>query len=75
MSTIHIRPATYDDAAAISRVHIDSWLSSYGGIIDQDYLDKRNTPDYRASKVKKWQDILLQGDDMHFVACDDENII
>ncbi len=34
-----IRPADVDDAPAIARVHIETWRSSYGGIIPQEYLD------------------------------------
>ncbi len=34
-----IRPAEIDDAPAIARVHVDTWRSSYGGIIPQAYLD------------------------------------
>ena len=34
-----IRTAEIDDASAIARVHVDTWKSSYGGIIPQAYLD------------------------------------
>ncbi len=34
-----IRPAERDDAAAIAQVHVDTWRSSYGGIIPKAYLD------------------------------------
>jgi N-acetylglutamate synthase-like GNAT family acetyltransferase len=34
-----IRPAEIDDAPAIAQVHVDTWRSSYGGIIPQAYLD------------------------------------
>ncbi len=34
-----IRPAEVDDAPAIARVHVDTWRSSYGGIVPQTYLD------------------------------------
>ena len=35
----NIRVAKASDAAAIARVHIDSWRTTYVGIVPQDYLD------------------------------------
>lgn len=35
----HIRPATPDDAAAISDVHVRTWQAAYRGVLPQDYLD------------------------------------
>ena len=34
-----IRPADVDDAPAIAKVHVDTWRTTYGGIIPQHYLD------------------------------------
>ncbi len=34
-----IRPAEIDDAAAIARVHVDTWQDSYQGLVPQSYLD------------------------------------
>lgn len=34
-----VRAADVDDARAIARVHVDTWRSTYTGIIPQDYLD------------------------------------
>jgi L-amino acid N-acyltransferase YncA len=34
-----IRPATPADAAAIARVHIQSWKTTYPGIVPQPYID------------------------------------
>lgn len=36
-----IRPAQLEDAEGIAKVHVDSWQSTYRGIISQDYLDNR----------------------------------
>jgi hypothetical protein len=33
-----IREARLDDALAIARVHVDTWLSTYRGIVPEDYL-------------------------------------
>lgn len=63
---IHIRQATPDDAVGIARVHVDSWRSSYAGIVPQEILsglsyDERQT---------LWNDILnpLRADTRCFVA-------
>lgn len=34
-----VRLAVPDDALAIARVHVDSWRSTYAGIVPQDFLD------------------------------------
>jgi L-amino acid N-acyltransferase YncA len=34
-----IRKATVDDAAAIARVHVDSWRTTYKGIVQNDFLE------------------------------------
>ena len=35
---LHLRPAVIEDAPAMARVHIDTWRSTYGGIISNDFL-------------------------------------
>ncbi|MCE2527578.1 MAG: GNAT family N-acetyltransferase [Actinomycetia bacterium] len=35
---MHIREAEWSDAAAIARVHIDTWRSTYAGIVPDDHL-------------------------------------
>ncbi len=30
--------ASYDDAPAIARVHVDTWRTTYRGIVPEDYL-------------------------------------
>lgn len=39
LSMLIIRPADVDDAPAIAKVHVDTWRTTYGGMIPQDYLD------------------------------------
>jgi hypothetical protein len=41
-----IREAELYDAAAIAIVHVDSWRSTYRGIIPEDYLFDRLTTKY-----------------------------
>lgn len=38
MSPIIVREATFADARGIARVHVDSWRTSYRGIVPDDYL-------------------------------------
>ncbi len=35
-----IRQARLSDAAQLARVHVDTWRSTYGGLIPDDYLDR-----------------------------------
>jgi hypothetical protein len=35
-----IREAELSDAAAIARVHVDTWRSTYRGVIANDYLER-----------------------------------
>ena len=35
---MHIREARIEDAAAIARVHVDAWRTTYPGIVPADYL-------------------------------------
>ncbi len=34
-----IRQATVDDSGAIARIQVDTWRTTYRGIVPQDYLD------------------------------------
>ncbi len=52
--TIRIRPATPSDAPAIARVHVDSWRTSYDGIVPQEILSGLSYGDRQAL----WDDIL-----------------
>ena len=38
MKPAHLREARLEDAAAIARVHVDSWRSSYRGILPEGFL-------------------------------------
>jgi len=67
---IRVRRALFQDAPGIARVHVDTWRSTYRGIISDDYLDGL---DYGRSQ-KNWEDGIT--DPSHrttfFVAEDDE---
>ena len=38
MMRVHIRVANVPDAAAIAKVHVDSWRTTYTGIVPDEYL-------------------------------------
>ena len=38
--TVHIRPANPDDLTGMARVHVDTWKTTYRGIVPDRYLDE-----------------------------------
>lgn len=65
-----IRMAETRDAAAIAHVHVQSWLTSYAGIVPQEYLASLN----EAERVPLWQDWLTRGISV-FVAETDGQVV
>jgi len=62
-----IRPAVSEDAAAIARVHVDTWRSTYPGIVPDAYLAGLSY----ARSEERWRQHLEQpGDEHNFVALD-----
>jgi L-amino acid N-acyltransferase YncA len=53
---ISVRPATEQDASAISHIHVQTWLTTYAGIVPQDYLSSLN----EAERVPVWRQWLVQ---------------
>lgn len=49
MDPFIVRAATAADVSGIARVHVDSWRSSYKGIIPDDYLASLNYADREAA--------------------------
>lgn len=39
LGTAMVRSARVEDAGAIARVNVDTWRTTYPGIVPQDYLD------------------------------------
>ena len=71
---MRIREATISDAFSISKVHIDTWRSTYKGIVTDEYLNELSY--YK--QEKRW--INIMNDDSKainyiFVAEDEENRI
>ena len=58
-----VREARVGDAAAIARVHVDSWRTTYRGIVPDDYLAQLS---YEA-REQWWQRALTGADRRQFV--------
>ena len=52
--TTTIRQATLEDAAGIARVHVESWRTTYPGIMPQEHLDALSVTD----RERTWTEIL-----------------
>lgn len=48
-----IRRATYDDAMEIAEVHVESWRTTYGGIIDQAFIDGLSVAERAVSWMRR----------------------
>lgn len=69
-----IREAKIEDAAAIAKVHVDSWRTTYQGIIPDQFLAGLS---YERSELM-WQDILSNSQPINFTVVaesDQGNII
>jgi GNAT superfamily N-acetyltransferase len=53
---ISIRAATEHDTVAIAHVHVQSWRTTYGGIVPEEYLATLN----EAERVLVWRDWLTR---------------
>jgi ribosomal protein S18 acetylase RimI-like enzyme len=60
---VSIRAATMEDASAIAHVHVESWRSTYAGIVPDAYLAGLD----ETLRVKLWQE-WLSGDTVVLVA-------
>ena len=61
-----IRPARLRDVDAIARVHVDSWRSTYRGLVPESYLASLDVAD----RARMWADILARRDSIVLVAED-----
>ena len=69
--TILVRPATVDDAAAIARVHVQSWREAYAGRMPADFLASLD----EARFARNWENILADGVTDAFVAERDGEVV
>jgi len=60
--------ASEKDIPAIARIHVEGWKASYGGIVDQNYLDNLNTAEFE----QKWQEWMKSGQTTTFLAMRDD---
>jgi GNAT superfamily N-acetyltransferase len=61
---ITIRPATIEDAPAIAHVHIESWKTTYAGVVPAAYLASLDTE----ARTGMWHEQLANGNPIIFVA-------
>jgi ribosomal protein S18 acetylase RimI-like enzyme len=54
---VSIRAAVLEDAVAIARVHVESWRTTYAGIVPDEYLAGLD----ETLRVKLWQEWLSSG--------------
>ena len=62
---MRIRTALSSDAAQISQIYVDSWKSTYRGLLDDGYLDAMDCETARAG----WEEYLRLPGRFAFVAC------
>jgi|SRR5215831_21290950 len=67
---ISIRAATAGDAVAIARVHVESWRTTYAGIVPDEYLSGLD----EGLRVKLWRE-WLSGDTAVLVAEDTSGVV
>jgi len=67
-----VRPARLADAAAIARVHVDSWRTSYRGILPDEFLASLSESGYR----ERWSRLLSSDrSNLIYVATDDGDVV
>ncbi len=65
---ISIRAATDHDASAIAHVHVDSWRTTYAGIVPDEYLATLN----EAERVPLWREWLIRDIQVYVADLDGE---
>jgi L-amino acid N-acyltransferase YncA len=63
---LSIRPATQDDAPEIAHVHVESWRTTYAGIVPAEYLANLNEPE----RATQWQEWLTRDIPVYVAALD-----
>jgi ribosomal protein S18 acetylase RimI-like enzyme len=66
-----IRPALPDDAAEIARVHVDSWRTSYRGLLADDFLESLSEAGY----TERWSRVIGDGASRVFVVEEPAGIV
>jgi ribosomal protein S18 acetylase RimI-like enzyme len=68
---ILIREATFDDAAGIARAHVNSWRTTYAGLVSDDVLANLS---YERREVI-WRQVLAESQEVLYVAEGDDGQI
>src|SRR5690242_872171 len=66
LNEVIIRKATFEDAAGIANVHINSWREAYKGLLPSDFLDER--PLAFKNRYELWKKVAVNADQVTFVA-------
>src|SRR5712692_9835965 len=66
-----IRTAAISDAPAIARVHVASWLSSYRGLLPDDFLESLSETNY----TERWKRVITEGTSKVVVAEDGTDVV
>jgi ribosomal protein S18 acetylase RimI-like enzyme len=66
-----IRTALPDDAAEIARVHVDSWRTSYRGLLADDFLESLSEAGY----TDRWRRVIGDGTSRVLVVEEPEGIV
>ncbi|WP_225744033.1 GNAT family N-acetyltransferase [Marinilactibacillus sp. Marseille-P9653] len=68
---MYIRKTRAEDAAQIAKVQVDSWKTTYKGIVPDDFLNKMNYDFY----TDRFQTYFIENSPISYVAIDDSNQI
>ena len=60
---MHMRPANANDAAAIAKVHVESWRTTYKGIVPDDFLARLSY----AQRERMWRQVLTDPGSPSFI--------
>jgi len=60
---VHIRPANVQDVAAIARVHVESWRTTYKGLVPDDFLARLSY----AQREQLWRQVFTDSGSPGFV--------
>ncbi len=66
-----VRRAEIADAAAIARVHVATWQSTYRGLLPDDFLDSLDEAGYE----ERWRRIVGEGSSRVYVAADGRDVV
>ncbi len=66
-----VRTANVIDAPAIARVHVSSWLSTYRGLLPDDFLESLSETNY----TERWKRVIAEGTSKVVVAEDGADVV